>query len=258
MGMKVFFLLVLMIIPGVNAIDVSVEIEEKIDGHLAWLNISSFSPQKFSLTWENLGSFHCISRSRVSFFDESRRVYTAWSPEVIMKTGNAVTWDIYSYLDPGDYNYSVSVYHCNEKYDFGPYPLIVRDIIPIENILDIVNSQSDENGVEISVSSSRNLENVIVIPSDYPGTWIFESGRIGSIRAGEVKTVRLGYEPINWEDEVIDIVATTEDGSYAARRPVILRKREASFDSLIFIAVMVVAVLIYLYFKKTSFLIWKK
>ena len=258
MDMKVLALLALFLVPSVLAISIGIEIDEKIDGHMSWLNVTSLSPQKFSVTWENLGSFYCRTRARIGFYNESRRIYASWGSEEVMKPGDTITWDLYSYLYSGAYNYTVTIYHCNEIFEFGPYPLAVWNITPIENAIEIMNSIADEDSIELTIRSSKDLSNVIVIPERYPATWIFEAGKIETIRSGELKTVKMNYEPINWEGETISFVATTENGNYAQRKPIILRKQEASYDSLIFILIMVVALLIYLYFKKINFLVWRR
>ena len=253
---SVIFLFLL--IPITSALDIELEIDEKVDGHLEWFNITSISPQKFSITWNNIGTTSCISRARIDFYNVSRRAYTSWGEKTIMKPGETVTWDLYSYLDTGQYNYTIIVYHCFDYYEFGPYPLVATNSTPIQDVVEIVNSRADDEGIELFVTSNKEVKDVVVIPESYPSGWVFEPGKIESIKPGEVKSVKLNYESIGWEGKSINFIVATGDGNYADERPIILRKYEPSYIEYVFILFLATILVIYLYFRKSRFLIWKR
>jgi len=258
MDMRIIPFLMLVLVPGVLAISVDVQIEEKIDGHMPYLNITSYSPQKYSVSWENVGTYFCRARARIDFYNKTKKVYTSWSSEGIIKPGETVTWHLYSYLEEGMYNYTIRIDHCNEPYDFGPYPLIILNSTPMENVVDIISSSADEDRVKLTLKSNRDLRNLVIIPVEYPANWAFESVIIESMSAGETREVEISYEPINWKNQVINFVAATEDGNYLQRKPIILREQESFPYYSLAIFIIVAIVVIYLYFKKSSFLIWKK
>jgi hypothetical protein len=258
MDVKILFLVLLFLVPGVLALDIKLNIDEKIDGHMPWLNVTSFPPQKFAMTWENTGSIACRSMARIDFFREDERVYTSWGPESLLRTGESASWELYSFLNESGYNFTVTVYHCNEPFQLGPYELSIQKPGQAADSIKIVNSDANEESVNVYVMAEKDLENVVVIPADYPTGWIFESGRIESIRRGETKVVTMNYRPTLWEGAAVTFVAATEDGSYAQTKPVILRRQETDYSGIFFAILSIAIVTIYLYCKKPKIRIWKK
>lgn len=258
MDMKILcVLLFIIVVQSVSAFNIEMQIDQEIDGYVAWMNVTPASPQRVSIAWQNAGSIYCKSRARVDFDNESGRAYTSWGPEAVMKPGDTVEWNLYSYLNEGEYNITIRVNHCNEIYNYGPYHVSV-EIPEHSGAIEISGSRADDKGVEIVVSSSKDLENVVLIPASYPLGWIFESGEIGSIKSGETKSVFIPYESMGWEGRSISFVAATEDGSYVQEKPVILRRQEISYNWVMLIFVVGAALMIYLYYKKSISLSWKR
>ncbi len=250
-------LFLIVLIPGVFAMEINIELDGTIDGYMPWFNITAKTPQKISITWENTGSVSCISRARIDFTNGSS-VYTAWGPEDVLKPSNKAEWKIYSYLSADEYNFNITVYHCNEIYRYGPFSVTVKNVTPTKNVIRIINSNANKDRVELFLTSTKDVKNVVVIPESYPLGWVFESGKIDSIKNGEIKSVILNYKPVFWEGRAIRFAAVTEDGSYAEEKPIILHEQKSSYNGLVFILVVVAALMIYLYYKKINFLIWKR
>ena len=246
----------LLLVPSVLGLSVDLQINDVIDGKLEWFNTTSFGPQKYSVTWFNTGSYRCITRPRLDFFNGSR-IYTAWGDERVMSPGDTFTWELYSYLEPGEYDYNLTMYHCNEIYTFPNYSISVAESSPIEG-LSIINSFATDSEVSLQLRSRYDLKDVVIIPKQYPLNWEFEPVLIKEIGSGQTVTASLKYKPIDWEGKSVTFVAATEDGNYAEEKPVILRRKESSLDAVVFVVFMLAAVMIYLYFKKPSFLLWKR
>jgi hypothetical protein len=249
-------LLYLMLIPSALAIDIQLEIGRQMDGSLQWNQAARGPPQTYSINWRNTGSVYCKARPRIVVFNASGTVYTAWGSEAVMMPGDSRDWRLHSYLDSGEYEYNITIYHCNGLYTRGPYHLSVVSAATEDGVLEITGSSADDAGVDVSVRSSADAD-IIIIPADYPLGWVFESGET-SIRAGETRTLRLPYDPIKWEGQLITFVAASADGSHMLRKPVILKRAEFPYDRIIFILTALFALMIYLYYKKIISQIWKR
>jgi hypothetical protein len=258
MDVRPAILVFLFLVPSALAINIELEIGRQIDGYMPWLNTTQDSPQKYSIAWQNTGSVYCKSRPRLDVSNANGTVYTAWGSEATMMPGDTVTWNLHSYLGSGRYEYNIIFYHCNDVYRYGSYQLAVANATPHEDVIEIIGSSADDTGVELVVRSAKDMDNIALIPADYPLGWIFESGETDIIKAGETRTVRLSYDPIKWEGQLITFVAASEDGSYVLRKPVILRRAEFPYERIIFILAAAVALVIYLYYKKIIFEIWKR
>ncbi len=258
MAVKAALFFLVLILPCAAGLRVSLDIEDVIDGHLEWFNTTSISPQKYSVSWFNTGSYPCLTRPRIDFFADGIRVYTAWGNRRLMRPGDTFTWNMYSYLAPGRYDYNLTLYHCNEIYTFPPYNINVLNASPTEGGLEITNSFSDDDGVELHIRSDSDLRNVVILPESYPPNWEFGYAVIPEIGAGETRVATVAYTPIEWEGKSVTFIVATEDGSRMLRKPVILRRKAASYEPLVFVVFMFAAVMIYLYFKRPSFLLWKR
>jgi hypothetical protein len=67
------------------------------------------------------------------------------------------------------------------------------------------------------------LENVVIIPSNYPQGWIFTQKRVNELKNEEI--IELEYEPTIWKPTEVVIHAFTEDGEQYASKSFFMERQ---------------------------------
>lgn len=178
---------------------------------------SSIESKPFKIGFElfNTGSIGYTARARLDVFDNDTLVYTGWSDEKTFLPGYHERFYLYWYpSDVGNYTGQVMVYYANEVKELDPVRFEVKSRIVPKKTIEIIDFKTYDEEVELKIKSNQSLENVIIIPSEYPPGWIFEQRMIKNLEKNEIKKVGIPYKPSLWKESNVRIEIVTENGEY--------------------------------------------
>ncbi len=194
-----FVLGLLIILPtALYAMSISVEIESNVDGRNTFLEFDNSSLVNLKLDWENIGSIDCNTRLRVDILENSSKVYTGWSKNSALAPGGGDFFEIYYIPDKtGDYSMDIKLDYCNELVPIASFNFTFNK--PEFGELDLpVKTSSTKSEITFILEPDRDLDNAIIMPKDFPKSWIVNSVKVDNLKKGEPKIVVLEYEPAVW------------------------------------------------------------
>lgn len=213
-----FILVSSQIISTVYAPPIFVSVSGKIQGRVDHTNHSAYiykEPQVILTNIYNVGSTGCVVKVRVDFYKSSKHLKTTWSEIEAMEPG--ATFLFHNYWIPdeeGNITAKTKIYQCYEVFTRDEITFKVGNkSIQLTEDVGVVESENTRNKINLTIVSNKTLEDVLIIPSEYPLGWIVEHGRINKIAAGEEKTITIEYEASTWHEEKIKFDILTIDGS---------------------------------------------
>lgn len=238
------FFIFLLCITAILAIEVSVEVRGVIRGRKAYLefNETSINIQRIMMDWENIGSVGCKVRMRIDVFNSTDQLYTGWSPEEPLEAGDHTLLTTYWIpSNPGNYSANITVYHCNRMFfvDTINFSMIMRNFTEMPAR---VRVNSDEHNIIFEVKAMENIDDIVLIPSNYPLGWVLESKKISGIKKGETKRIKLGYEAEIWKPRQVTFDMVTEDGRYKVTKTFTLKKGK-NYGEIVFLALSLLFIL---------------
>jgi hypothetical protein len=248
----IFFLCIFPTI--VIAMTVNVEIEGISNGRNSFFDFNNSSILSFKFDWENIGSVDCNTMLRIDIIDNSSKAYTAWSDEYALAPGGGKLFEVY-YIpkESGNYTAEMNLYYCNEILPLTSFNFSF--IKPELKDLDIlIETSSNENEIYFVFESDRDLDELIVIPKEFPKGWIFNSIRLDGLVSGEKRAVSMDYKSAVWRPRNITF-AVFSDGGYQ-EFSVELKKKEESIFDFFYLAIFLLSISIilnfYLLLKRTK------
>jgi len=214
----IFF--VIFLLYSVVAQVINVGISEMIKTDLVWLNynktLNNGLPLNISFEVYNSGSVGSNTRVRLDVLKENKTVFTGWSEEKPLQPGSRSYFEIYWYPFNmrGKFTIKLRNYIANEIKDLGSFQINVKDFTKAEKNIEILSPKIYKNEISLLLKSDENLENVLIIPTDYPTGWIIEQGKINKIRKNVIYDVEIKYDPSLWKKDSVTFIAVTEDGKY--------------------------------------------
>ena len=205
--------------------------KEVLEGSLTDINYKEeIKNEVFKVIFKfvNGGSVAYKVRGRLDVFNQiGELVFTGWSKEVDFCPGTDKTFELYWYPVnmTGNFTGRIRVYYGNEILENSSIKFKIKGVKKPEKALEIFNVKVYDDVIEVDVRSKKNLTDLLVIPSEYPLGWIFEQGRIESIKKDETKRISINYEPALWtSDRNTSLYLVTEDGKYFGHETFILEK----------------------------------
>jgi hypothetical protein len=231
-ALSISFILIL----GISCAQVvDISIAEVIEIEIKDIDYSSTitdgKPFNVKVELYNSGSIGYKARIRLDIFDHDDLVFTGWGDEKHFVPGNQKIYDLYWYPSDleGEFKTSIWVYYANEIKKIKPIKFQVK---PTEetpgDILRILNFRTYDEEIEFLLKGNKSLENIIIVPSNYPTGWIFEQTKIDKLESGSIEIVNLKYEPSLWKSSDVTINVFTEDGKYYTSKSFSL-ERETNF-----------------------------
>lgn len=245
--------LLLMVSSAVAILRVNVYVSSSIDGRIPYFNIPAEvnnTPQSFLVVWENTGSVGCRFRLRADIYEiinsTKRQIYTSWSEEIPIEPGAQENLVAYWYpKSPGNFTVHTFIYYCNSIED-GPTGnfTVLKSNITTRAPFD-VKTESTESYVEFRFNSREDINDLVIIPREYPLGWIFDSKRMGGIEKGREKIVRVNYEASIWKERNVSFDIVTLDGKFYKQERITLRKKREFpvYHAIIVILVVVIIIL---------------
>ena len=245
--MKRLVILSFLILPITYAMIINVEIEDIISGRSAYHNFSNASIISFNLDWENIGSIDCKVRLRMDILDlNSSNLYVSWSKEEILAPGSGTLLSAY-YLPKksGNYSATIKLYYCNDIYTISSFnfSFTKQEFKELNLSLNIATTR---NQIKFKIKPKRNIDNLYIIPENYPRGWIFESLKLENLKKGEEKEIVLNYIPAFWISREINFTLVSE--KYAKTIKIKLEKEKKYPISEIIILFLLISLSLNFYF----------
>jgi len=242
----VFLLTALFLTSLTGAMVVSIDIKEILNGRSSFFEFNDVPILEFRQDWENIGSLDCNAQMRLEIANESGIVARAWSKKAALAPGDNALLEAYCLPEAsGDYEANMTLYYCNNIIPFRHLNFTYKR--PEFALLNLsVSPSSDESTITFDIESGRNLTNLKIIPVDYPKTWIFEPINVGSMKAGEKKTVSLNYESAFWMPRNISFAFVSDEG-YFEESVLLGAGKKMDYTVPVLITVLVLSILANIY-----------
>ena len=253
--------LCIVLTPLVSALQIDLEVSGKIGGYIEYFEMeeSVNSVQIFSIQWYNTESANCRTWMEFEIYEKEGLVDTIWSEGKDMPPGVSRYFDAYWLpSQSGNYSVKITVHHCNEIIESGMMDFSVTSSPQPENILEMEAENLPDRKIKVTLKSDRDMENVIIIPKNYPLGWIFSGEKVEKIESGET-TVVMDYVPSVWTEETVKLRAISLDGQYSSEETSLtLKEKKYFWDEYgygIFLLVLILLILslttnLYLFLKK--------
>jgi len=239
-----FFLIsiiILIFLPRFSCAQViKVNIRDKLESEITTIKYNSLleSGEPFKVNFElfNSGSIGYRVRIRLNIMNDTEIYYTGWSEEKPLWPGNSGNFELYWYPMnlTGNLEAKLLVYYANEIEELKSIDFKISSTSNPEKDIDITDLKTYEDRVIVTLKTDQELEDVIIIPSDYPYGWIFEQSKIDLINAGKEKKVELKYEPTIWKETETMIHVFTEDGKHYNSKSFLMEREESRINILSF------------------------
>jgi len=209
-------LILILITPIIYAPKIEVKISKAMIVNLHKLDYISYvknEPFELNFTFVNSGNIPFKARGRLDIFNDSEKIFTGWSEETIFKTGEMkkipVHW--YPYNTTGEFSGILKVYYGTEILEDEEFEFEVENTELPKRTINITNLETYDEEMVLTLESEKYLEDVIIIPTNYPSGWFFEQKELEELNNSE--KIELIYEPSFWETgNLITFQAVTRDG----------------------------------------------
>ncbi len=203
-------------------------------------------PQVISMNVENIGSAGCAVKVRADIYKDSVFIKTIWSEVEPLEPGGAFLFHNCWMADvTGDIIVNVSIYQCHERFEWGQVSFyVVNSTVHESDNFFVSETKNSHDEINMTIMSNKTLENVLIIPREYPLGWIVEPKIIERIDAGEVKTVTIKYHASTWHAQTIDFDIVSEDGREYGLAAVQLREEEEKIEGIEWSDVIIVVLLV--------------
>jgi len=218
-----FGLIILFAVPVQGAL-IGVNIAEKLDGDLKVMVDSENSVMKITNDFQNSGSVTYNARARLDVFDGENIVFTGWSQESIMKPGDIKDYTLYWVEeDTEDLTARLRMYFGNEISEMEIEIPPMNDV-DSEDAFEVTRVRTFDDTISFYVKSKKDIDNVIIIPENYPLGWIIEQTEIESIESNQFQYTTIDFSTPEYSDIEIDIVIVSKDGTYYSRENIMIKK----------------------------------
>lgn len=225
-------LLCLLLIPAlVPAFRIEVNVKGTVGGYIEYFEMkeTTDSLQKFGLQWYNSQSANCKSRMEFRIY-EDEYVESVWSSSKEMLPGVSDYFEAYWLpAKEGNYSVKIAIHHCQEIVESEPIDFFVESLPNSEDVITMEAKNLPDRKIEVILKSKRDVEDVVIVPSDYPIGWIFAGVKIGEIKEDVDAVAIVNYEPSVFRDESVTLQAVTLDGKYSSESVNFMVKEEKRF-----------------------------
>jgi hypothetical protein len=224
---SIFFVLCFLILTKIAFSSlIEVDISEDVKSEIIHETITaSFNIVNFSTEFYNTGSVPYDARARIFVYNEGRLIFSGWSQKGDLMPGDKKTFDVYWYASSsGNYESKLRVYFGNEIIENEKREFQIKDSLDFEDVFIIENFRTYDDHVVFDIVSKKDVENVIIIPSDYVSGWIFEQKTIENIKKDLIKTISIVYQPTVWKPTSLKIAVVAENGKFYSEKIVEMEK----------------------------------
>lgn len=172
------------------------------------------NPLNASFEIFNSGSIGSKVRIRLDILENNKTIFTGWSNEAELQPGSRKYFEIYWYPfnKTGIFVGRLRAYIANEIQELQMIKINVKDFVSAERSIEIVSPKIYSDRMTLLIKSNKDLENVLIVPVNYPTGWIIEQKRLEKIKGKVLNYIEIKYEPSIWRQDSITVFALTGDG----------------------------------------------
>lgn len=228
----------LMLIPLASAYSVKIDILESFEGEPVFFmaNISE-NLVEFTTEFYNKGSVPYKARARIDIFDNNSLIFSGWSKEKPLMTGNRDIFRIFWYSEnAGNFTALLRVYFGNEIFTYDSINVTINKTSVAEDAIEISVSEMSYSDIKFNIESKS--KETVLIPYEYPTGWMFEQA------ISDNKEVIINYEPSLWLPRSVSVYAVSSDGKYYGKEKFMLDVEENPYDAIIGIFALIFRILL--------------
>ena len=216
----------LLLIRVVYSSSIDVGVSEVLDGNVISVDYdNSSNVVEISEEFYNTGSVPYKARIKTEIFSNSELIFSGWGQENDFMPGDKKTSYIHWYASsPGEYSAKLKVYFADSIKEYKKFDFSVDSVTDSEDIFNISNFRTYDNYVLFDLKSSKDANNITIIPVKYTAGWIFEQKEIASMAENSSKYVMLNYYPSLWEPSSIELTIVADDGKYYTEKTLEMKK----------------------------------
>jgi hypothetical protein len=185
----------------------------------------SSSLVNFSSEVYNTGSIPYSARARIFVYGNGSLMFSGWSQESPLMPGDKEILNIYwNAPTPGSYESKLRIYFGNEIIENANESFKVSDSPVSEDVFKVSGFRTYDDHVVFDLESSKDVSDVVIIPTQYMPGWIFEQKKIDLIKGGAIKPISVSYNPTVWQQSPLKIAVVAENGRYFSEKTVLMEK----------------------------------
>jgi len=197
-SLLIVFLLVFLIPLTVNAMVISVQVQDVLNGRSSYLEFNKTSFVELDLDWENTGSLDCSAQLEAEMTDPLGKTRRMWSQKEALAPGDSALLRLY-YMPPqsGGYRADLNLHYCDKviplktfRFDFE------RPAMEELNVSE--TATTTESTIRFELEPGSDMKYIKIIPLDVPKTWIFEPASAENLAGGNKTSLVMRYEPVFW------------------------------------------------------------
>lgn len=220
-----------------SALSVAMDVGEELNADIKTINTTTENGVYWlSVEFYNSGSIGYKATARLDIFNGSKSIFTYWTDSREMVPGKKEYFDLYGYVpSSGNYSKRLRIYFANEVlekwYSASQWTVSKREgIFTAKNPFS--GTESGNEYLEFDLSSNQSIENVLILPSNYPRGWIFPGTKAG-LEANTTYRQRLLFEPDMPSPGNISIIVVSSDGKYSNEYSFSLNNEGSMFSGFI-------------------------
>ena len=218
MRLLYFFLFVALVYAVVFAASVNVNIDDLIlsemkEAHTVSKGLLLSAPELY-----NTGSASYAARVRLSVFEEGNEIFSAWSAKDSVVPGERENFNVFAYVgQSGNYTAQLFGHYANDAFQLAEYNFSVTDYSPPSREIVLSKPRIYDNKITISATSETGENGIVIMPVNYPKTWIFEQKTLPVLSGKKTARISIPYEADIFSEKEITLIATSLDGEALGR-----------------------------------------
>ncbi|MBN2202766.1 MAG: hypothetical protein JW700_01075 [Candidatus Aenigmarchaeota archaeon] len=208
------------------AASIDVGVSEIVDGRLIAFSTEGSNLVKFSSEFYNTGSVPYKARAKIEIQDNNQKtIFSGWSLEEEFYPGDKKVLDIYWHtLNPGVYLSKLKIYFGNEVSEYKNVEFVVENKTQQEDVFSIRNFRTYDDYVLFDVIANADVQDIVIMPTDYMSGWIFEQKVIDKIKTNSSKYVMIRYVPSLWATSSVKLLIASDNGKYYTEETIEMKK----------------------------------
>jgi len=230
----IVLLMVFMSIPFVYATSLKINVAERLDSDIKEIDCCVLNDYNNIMTTSydvfNTGSVSHSTRIRFDIFNNGNKITSIWSPKADLLPGNRETINLYWYQSQdAELQVKIILYRAYDIEIVGDLNWSFKGVKkPIENVFNFDKIHIYNNKIRFELTSSEDIDNVLIFPKKNPEGWILEQNLIESLDAEKSKSTYINYDVEILSEREITLVAVSSDGKYYGEKT-FLFKEESGF-----------------------------
>lgn len=222
-----FFLFALFLLPLAFASSVNVNIKSVVSSevketHNTASGLLSSEPELY-----NSGSIPYSARLRMAVYNGSEEIFSGWSKKENIMPGERKNFMVHAYVNAsGTFLAKITGHYANDAFGLMDYNYTVESHTAPSRRITLSNPRVYGDRITLSVMPEEDETGIILLPTGYPKTWIFEEKEIPRISAGKPVRVSIPYDADIFLEKPASMIALSKDGRAFGEIDFVMKREE--------------------------------